>query len=152
MCSSDLACVETVGDPKLVSNWVMGEVLRWLKAHDLEIKASSVKPADLAGLIKLVQEGAVSNIVAKDVLAEMFASGNSADQIVEDKGWKQISDADSLGGVIDQVIAQHPGPVADIRGGKLQAVGFLVGQVMKASKGKANPQKVNAMIRERLQS
>ncbi len=146
------ACVETVGDPKLVSNWVMGEVLRWLKAHDLEIKASSVKPADLAGLIKLVQEGAVSNIVAKDVLAEMFASGNSADQIVEDKGWKQISDADSLGGVIDQVIAQHPGPVADIRGGKLQAVGFLVGQVMKASKGKANPQKVNAMIRERLQS
>ncbi|NMB25421.1 MAG: Asp-tRNA(Asn)/Glu-tRNA(Gln) amidotransferase subunit GatB [Firmicutes bacterium] len=145
------ACVQEVGEPKLVSNWVMGEVLRWLKAHDMEINASPVGPGELAALIKLVQADAVSNIIAKDVLAEMFASGKSPEQIIDEKGWRQVSDADSLGEMIDSVLAEHPGPVADVRGGKLQAIGFLVGQVMKASKGKANPQKVNAMIREKLQ-
>jgi aspartyl-tRNA(Asn)/glutamyl-tRNA(Gln) amidotransferase subunit B len=90
--------------------------------------------------------------VAKDVLAEMFATGKAADVIVEQKGWKQISDSDSLEAIIDQVLADHPGPVADVKGGKTKAIGFLVGQVMKASKGAANPQKVNELIRGRLQA
>lgn len=146
------ACVREVNDPKLVSNWVMGEVLRWLKAHELEAAESPVKPGGLAGLLKLLQENVVSNLVAKDVLAEMFATGKAADVIVEEKGWKQISDSDSLGAIIDQVLADHPGPVADVKGGKTKAIGFLVGQVMKASKGAANPQKVNELIRGRLQA
>lgn len=145
------ACVREVNDPKLTSNWVMGEVLRWLKAHELEAAESPVKPGDLAGLLRLLKENVVSNLVAKDVLAEMFATGKAAAVIVEEKGWKQISDSDSLEAIIDQVLAEHPGPVADVKGGKTKAIGFLVGQVMKASKGAANPQKVNELIRGRLQ-
>ena len=145
-------CMEEVDDAKLASNWVMGEVLRWLKAHGLEVAESPVKPGDLAGLLKLIQGKVVSNIVAKDVLAEMFASGKPAAAIVEEKGWKQISDSSSLEKIIDKVLADNPGPVADIRGGKTKAIGFLVGQVMKVSKGKANPQKVNEMIRNKLQN
>ncbi|NMB11932.1 MAG: Asp-tRNA(Asn)/Glu-tRNA(Gln) amidotransferase subunit GatB [Firmicutes bacterium] len=143
-------CVKEVGDAKITSNWVMGEVLRWLKAHGLEVAESPVRPGDLAGLIKLIQEKVVSNIVAKDVLAEMFASGKPAAVIVDEKGWRQISDSSSLEKIIDQVLADNPGPVADVRGGKTKAIGFLVGQVMKASKGAANPQKVNEMIRNKL--
>jgi aspartyl-tRNA(Asn)/glutamyl-tRNA(Gln) amidotransferase subunit B len=90
----------------------------------------------LAGLLKLIQENVVSNIVAKDVLAEMFATGKPAEVIVEEKGWKQISDSSSLEAIILSVLADNPGPVADVKAGKTKAIGFLVGQVMKASKGK----------------
>ncbi|NLJ85738.1 MAG: Asp-tRNA(Asn)/Glu-tRNA(Gln) amidotransferase subunit GatB [Firmicutes bacterium] len=145
------ACVQEVDEPKLVSNWVMGEVLRWLKAHELEIESSPVAPKELGGLLKLIQEDVVSTIVAKDVLSEMFATGKSAVEIVDEKGWRQISDADSLEAIIDGVIAENPGPVADFQKGKTKAIGFLVGQVMKASKGQANPQKANEMLRQKLQ-
>ena len=99
--SRDLAdyfeeCLAEVKDPKLVSNWVMGEVQRWLKAHGLEAASSPVRPKDLAGLLGLIQQNAVSNIVAKDVLEEMFTTGKPAEVIVEEKGWKQISDDESL--------------------------------------------------------
>jgi aspartyl-tRNA(Asn)/glutamyl-tRNA(Gln) amidotransferase subunit B len=93
----------------------------------------------------------VSNIVAKDVLEEMFTTGKPAEVIVEEKGWKQISDDESLEAMILEVLEANPGPVADVKAGKAKAIGFLVGQVMKASKGKANPQKVNELIRQRLQ-
>lgn len=154
--SRDLAdyfeeCVREVPDAKLVSNWVMGEVLRWLKSHGMEAVESPVTPVALVGLLKLVQKDVVSTIVAKDVLAEMFESGKPADVIVEEKGWKQISDSASLEAIVHKVLADNPGPVADVKGGKARAIGFLVGQVMKASKGKANPQKVNEMLRKELQ-
>ena len=154
--SRDLAdyfeeCLAEVKDPKLVSNWVMGEVQRWLKAHGLEAASSPVRPKDLAGLLGLIQQNAVSNIVAKDVLEEMFTTGKPAEVIVEEKGWKQISDDESLEAMILEVLEANPGPVADVKAGKAKAIGFLVGQVMKASKGKANPQKVNELIRQRLQ-
>ena len=154
--SRDLAdyfetCMQEVKDAKLVSNWVMGEVLRWLKAHGLEAAESPVRPGELAGLLRLIQENVVSNIVAKEVLAEMFASGKPAALIVEEKGWKQVSDCGSLEAMIEEVLADNPGPVADVKGGKTKAIGFLVGQVMKASKGTANPQKVNEMLRDKLQ-
>ena len=154
--SRDLAdyfeeCVEEVNDPKLVSNWVMGEVQRWLKAHGLEAASSPVRPKDLAGLLRLVQENAVSNLVAKDVLEEMFATGKPADVIVEEKGLRQISDDAALEAMIAEVLEANPGPVADVKDGKTKAIGFLVGQVMKASQGKANPQKVNELIRQKLQ-
>jgi aspartyl-tRNA(Asn)/glutamyl-tRNA(Gln) amidotransferase subunit B len=154
--SRDLAdyfeeCMEDIQDPKLVSNWVMGEVQRWLKAHGLEAADSPVKPKDLAGLLRLVQENAVSNLVAKDVLEEMFATGKSAHTIVEEKGLRQISDDESLEAMIAEVLEANPGPVEDVKAGKSKAIGFLVGQVMKASKGKANPQRVNELIRQKLQ-
>ena len=154
--SRDLAdyfeeCLAEVKDPKLVSNWVMGEVQRWLKAHGLEAASSPVRPKDLAGLLGLIQQNAVSNIVAKDVLEEMFTTGKPAEVIVEEKGWKQISDDESLEAMILEVLEANPGPVADVKAGKAKAIGFLVGPVMKASKGKANPQKVNELIRQRLQ-
>ncbi|NLA59240.1 MAG: Asp-tRNA(Asn)/Glu-tRNA(Gln) amidotransferase subunit GatB [Firmicutes bacterium] len=154
--SRDLAdyfeeCLGEINDPKLVSNWVMGEVQRWLKAHGLEAASSPVSPKDLAGLLRLVQENAVSNIVAKDVLEEMFATGKPADVIVEEKGLRQISDDAALEAMIAEVLEANPGPVADVKDGKTKAIGFLVGQVMKASQGKANPQKVNELIRQKLQ-
>ena len=154
--SRDLAdyfeeCMEQIKDPKLVSNWVMGEVQRWLKAHGLEAADSPVSPKDLAGLLQLIQANAISNLVAKDVLEEMFATGKPAQTIVDDKGLRQISDDDSLEAMIAEVLEANPGPVADVKAGKTKAIGFLVGQVMKASKGKANPQRVNELIRQKLQ-
>ncbi|NLK08766.1 MAG: Asp-tRNA(Asn)/Glu-tRNA(Gln) amidotransferase subunit GatB [Firmicutes bacterium] len=143
-------CVQEVGDAKLVSNWVMGEILRWLNAHNMQIEDSPVGPADLAKLVKLVQGAEVSNIIAKDVLEEMFVSGKSAEQIIDEQGLRQVSDAGELEKMIDKVLEDHPDPVNDVKSGKLQAVGFLVGQVMKASKGTANPKKVNEIIRARL--
>ena len=127
--SRDLAdyfeeCMEQIKDPKLVSNWVMGEVQRWLKAHGLEAADSPVSPKDLAGLLQLIQANAISNLVAKDVLEEMFATGKPAQTIVDDKGLRQISDDDSLEAMIAEVLEANPGPVADVKAGKTKAIGF----------------------------
>lgn len=138
------------GPAKTVSNWVMGDLMSLLKEAGVGVEDSPVSCGGLAELLGLIESGAISGKIAKDVLAKMFESGRGAAEIVEAEGLVQISDSGELEGIIEQVIADNPGPAADFRGGKSQALGFLVGQVMKATRGQANPQMVNEMLRERL--
>ncbi len=143
---------QSLGDAKTASNWVMGEVLRILNEADQEIDESDLTPEALTELLRLVASGTISNNVAKEVFEEMVKTGKSAAEIVKEKGLEQISDESALEAVIETVIAENPGPAQDIRDGKDKAIGFLVGQVMKATRGKANPQRVNQMLRAKLQS
>jgi aspartyl-tRNA(Asn)/glutamyl-tRNA(Gln) amidotransferase subunit B len=143
--------VALFGEPKTVSNWLMGEVSRCLNAAGREIEETGLTPRRLAELLELVRAGVISGKMAKDVFDEMFTTGADAGAIVKEKGLVQIADAGELGAVAERVIAAHPGPAADFRGGKEKALGFLVGQVMKETKGKANPQLVNQLLRDKLQ-
>ena len=133
---------------KLIANWVTGEFMRLAKGE----VGGSVDPAQLAALVRLVTDGAISGTNAKEVLAEHYASGGSVAAIVESRGFRQISDAGALGAAIDQVLAANPAAVADYRAGKGAAVGFLVGQVMKATRGQANAAMVQAALKERLET
>ena len=144
------ATVERFGEPKIVSNWVMGEVLRLLNEAGLEFDRVPVSPDALAELLELIKKGTISNNVGKEVLETMFKTGKKAADIVKEQGLEQISDSGALDAIVEQVIRDNPGPVQDVRDGKEKAIGFLVGQVMKASRGKANPQRVNELLREKL--
>lgn len=137
-------------DAKSLANWVMGDLTRLLNAQNLSLNASPVKPQSLAQMLELIDKGTISGKIAKSVLEEMFASGKSPEQIVKEKGLTQISDEGALLGIIDQILAANPKSVEDFRSGKGQAIGFLVGQVMKATKGQANPGLVNKLLQERL--
>jgi aspartyl-tRNA(Asn)/glutamyl-tRNA(Gln) amidotransferase subunit B len=133
--------------PKLVANWVTGEYMRLLKG---EGAVSHADPAELAALIKLVADGAISGTNAKEVFAEHFASGAGVASIVEARGFRQISDAGALDAAVEKVLAENPKAVADYRAGQAAAIGFLVGQVMKATRGQANAAMVQASLRQRL--
>lgn len=137
-------------DVKLVSNWIMSELLGYLNREGKEITESPVTPAQLAGLLKLIQEGVISGKIAKVVFEEMYQTGKSPEAIIREKGLIQITDQEELGRIVDQVLAENPGPVSDFRGGKEKALTALVGAVMRATKGKANPQLVNDLLREKL--
>jgi len=137
-------------DPKTVSNWIMVEFRGLLNETDTDIVHSLVSPENLAGLLMLVDKGTISGKMAKDVFREMFDTGASADEIVASKGLSQISDRDKLESLVSQVIADNPGPVEQYRSGKHKAIGFLIGQAMKATSGKANPQLLNELFREKL--
>ncbi|MFI5259725.1 MAG: Asp-tRNA(Asn)/Glu-tRNA(Gln) amidotransferase subunit GatB [Candidatus Limnocylindrales bacterium] len=132
---------------KLLANWVTGEYMRLAKGYTA---GGSADPAELAALVKLVADGAISGTNAKEVFAEHFASGAPVASIVEARGFRQISDAGALGTAIDEVLAANPTAVADYRAGKGAAVGFLVGQVMKATRGQANAAMVQSVLRQRL--
>ncbi|MCD5407173.1 MAG: Asp-tRNA(Asn)/Glu-tRNA(Gln) amidotransferase subunit GatB [Desulfotomaculum sp.] len=132
--------------PKNASNWLMGDFSRLLNANQLEITASPVAPAQLAALLKLIDKGTISGKIAKTVLAEMVASGQDPAVIVEEKGLLQMSDEGAIAQIIDDILANNPQSVTDYRGGKTKAMGFLVGQVMKVTKGKANPKLVNKLL------
>ena len=136
--------------PKAVANWVTGEYLRLRNAATADVPVA-VDAAELAALTRLVEDGAISRANAKEVLAEHAAGGGAVAAIVERRGFRQISDIDAVGAAVDEVLAANPAAVADFRAGKLQAVGFLVGQVMKATRGQANAAVVQQAIRERLQ-
>ncbi len=135
---------------KQAANWLMGDFQALLSDAKTEVHDSKIGPEQLAEMIALIENGTISGKIAKDVLAGMFETGKSPKALVEEKGLVQISDAGELETAIREVIDSHPGPVADFRGGKHQAKGFLVGQVMKATKGKANPQLVNKILDEQL--
>lgn len=137
-------------DAKVVSNWIMGDFLRLLNAAGLEPGQSPVPPQEMAALLQLQKEGTISGKIAKQVLEEMFATGKEARRIVEEKGLVQISDTGALAQVVEEILTANPGVVDDYRNGKDKALGFLVGQVMKATKGKANPGLVNQLLKERL--
>jgi aspartyl-tRNA(Asn)/glutamyl-tRNA(Gln) amidotransferase subunit B len=144
------AAARASGNPKAASNWVMGELLRMLKERGIGIEQVPLGPEALAGLIQLVDRGTISSTVAKDVFATMDASGRSADEIVAAEGLAQIGDTDALGAMVREAIRTHPDAVEQVRRGRNNAFGFLVGHVMKASKGKANPQVVNELLKREL--
>ncbi len=145
-------CARCYRDPKVVSNWVMGEFLRLVKASGCEVQeaAGRIPPARLAELLELVDSGVVSITAAKTVFEEMFTSGKPPGEIVREKGLTQVSGEEELLPVVEAVLEENPKVVADYLKGKEKAFGFLVGQVMKATRGKANPQVVNRLLREKL--
>ena len=138
-------------DGKMVSNWVMVELLGRLKERNLKIEDSPLRPSHLAEMLTLIKDGLISGKIAKDVFTEMFTSGKGARIVVEEKGWAQISDESQMKEIVEEVIRENPKSVEDFQGGKKKAITFLVGQVMKETRGKANPQLVNKLLREKLQ-
>jgi aspartyl-tRNA(Asn)/glutamyl-tRNA(Gln) amidotransferase subunit B len=139
------------GNPKAASNWVMGELLRTMKERGVSIDQVPLAPAALAGLIALVEKGTISSSIAKDVFAKMYDTGRSADAIVAADGLAQNSDEGALLAIVRDVIARNAEAAAQFRAGKSQTFGFLVGQVMKGSGGKANPRLANELLRRELQ-
>jgi len=144
------ASVKLFPQPKTVSNWVMGELTRELNVTGTAICASPVSPERLAALLRMVENGAVSLKVARDLFPEMYRTGKPPELIVHEKGLTQLSDEGALSRIIDEVLTGNPAQVAQFKQGKQQVLGFLVGQVMKASGGKANPGKVNELLRQKL--
>jgi len=144
------ACVTLFGQPKTVSNWVMGELLRELNHSATPVGASPVTPERLVSLMRLVENGTVSLKAARDLFPEFYATGKLADALVAEKGVLQVSDETALGAMIDEVVAKNLAQAAQYRAGKEQVLGFFVGQVMKASGGKANPGKVNELLKKKL--
>lgn len=144
------AVVKAGAEPKRASNWIMTELMRELKQDERDITECPVKPEALAELFKLVDDGTISGKIAKAVFAEMYKSGGKPADIVEKKGLKQVTDEGAIIAVIDRVISENPGQAEQFRSGKEKVMGFFVGQVMKATQGKANPQKVNELLRKKL--
>ncbi len=139
-----------VSDAKQAANWVMGEVLRVLSDEKIEISAFNLPPQALAEMITLIEQGAINNKVAREVFEQMRATGKSAEEIVKEKGLEQVSDAGVIEKAIADVLAAHPEEVARYRAGEQKVFGFLVGQLMKATRGKVNPQMANQVLREKL--
>jgi aspartyl-tRNA(Asn)/glutamyl-tRNA(Gln) amidotransferase subunit B len=140
------------GEAKTLSNWIMGEFIRLLNTCNMQVYESRMAPGQLAALLSLVDKGDISGKVAKEVFEEMFATGQDPQAIISAKGLTQISDSGELEKIADRVIAANPGSVEDYKKGKTKAIGFLVGQVMKETRGQANPQAVNKILAEKLKS
>jgi aspartyl-tRNA(Asn)/glutamyl-tRNA(Gln) amidotransferase subunit B len=144
------SCVKLLDQPKTVSNWVMGELTRELNNSGTDVSASPVPPQRLVSLLQMVEKGMVSLKVAREIFPEVYSSGKSPEQIVQEKGLTQVSDEGALEKIIEEVLTKNPAQVAQFKEGKQQVLGFLVGQVMKASGGKANPGKVNELLKRKL--
>ena len=144
------ATTEICKKPKKVSNWIMGEIIRLLKENEMDPEDMAFSPVNLAKVIDLADSGAINSTVAKEVFEEVFHHDIDPDQYVEEKGLKTVNDAGELRTVVEQVIKDNPQSVEDYRNGKEKAIGFLVGQTMKAMKGKANPGMVNQILKELL--
>jgi len=142
--------VKLFPNPKGVSNWIMTESMRQLKGEDEGIASCLVSPAQLADLLKLIDNGTLSGKIAKTVFEDMCSTGRDAVSIIEEKGLVQVSDTDELTGIIQKVLDDNPDEVGKFLGGKTKLMGFFVGQVMKATKGKANPSVVNQILVEEL--
>ncbi|HLO00917.1 MAG TPA: Asp-tRNA(Asn)/Glu-tRNA(Gln) amidotransferase subunit GatB [Pyrinomonadaceae bacterium] len=143
--------VEVSGNPRATANWIRSELLRELEEAGIPAGASPVSPEDLGKLVRLIEDDKISGKQGKDVLVQMFRSGQSAARIIEDQGLVQISDTGEIDGIIEAVIAANPQQVEHYRAGKEALFGFFVGQVIKASKGKANPKVVNERLKTKLQ-
>jgi len=145
------AVVGVTKDAKLAANWCMGELAGQLNRNEQDITDSPVSAAALGQLIQRIQDNTISNKIAKTVFEAMFQGDGSADDVIEAKSLKQVSDSGAIESMIDEVIAANPAQVADYRSGKDKLFGFFVGQVMKASKGQANPAQVNDLLKSKLQ-
>ncbi len=144
------AAVKVSGDGRATANWVAGDLMGLLKAVGKEISSSPVKPEHIGELVALINKGELSGKLAKEILPKMFETGEAASVIMEREGLKQISDTGALEKIVDDVLARNPKQVEQYRGGKTAVVGFLVGQVMKASRGQANPAAVNEVLKKKL--
>jgi aspartyl-tRNA(Asn)/glutamyl-tRNA(Gln) amidotransferase subunit B len=138
------------GTPEAVSKWVVGELAYLMNRDGVTIEDVKVPPKDLAGLVTLVEKSTVNQNSAKDVLREMFETGKAPDQIVKEKGLVQISDADALAQVVDEILAGHPDEVQSYLDGKENLLQWFMGQVMRETRGRAKPPVVLALLRERL--
>ncbi len=144
------AVLKAFDQPKTVANWIMGDLLGYLNAQSLDIENSPVGPDDLAKLLKLLDEDVISGKIAKTVFEAMAETGKPAKTIVEERGLVQVSDTSTIDPIIDEIIAAHPDEVQRYQGGQKKLMGFFVGQVMKATKGKANPKVVNEILGKKL--
>ncbi len=144
------ALVDLHAQPKICSNWVMGEVMRALNDNESTIVDCPVSPELLAGLLKRIDDNTISNKIAKTVFDEIWQTGKSADQVIEEKGLKQVSDSGAIEALLNEIIAANMGQFEELKAGKDKLTGFFVGQVMKLSKGKANPGMVNQLIQKKL--
>jgi aspartyl-tRNA(Asn)/glutamyl-tRNA(Gln) amidotransferase subunit B len=144
-------CVKAYNQPKIAGNWIQNELMALMSNSKQTIEQCKITPELFTGMMKLVDNGTISGKIAKTVYEEMFNTGKDAESIVKEKGLVQITDESEIVKIIEEVIAENPGPVQDYKDGNKRSIGFLVGQVMKASKGKANPQLVNKILAEKLQ-
>ena len=138
------------GEAKLAANWISGELAAHLNRHQVEIDACPVTAQMLAGLLVRIADGTVSSSGAKEALAAMWAGEGSADDVIAAHKLEQMSDSGAIEQVVDEVLAANPSQVEQYRGGKTKVLGFLVGQVMKASAGKANPRQVGEIMKAKL--
>jgi len=138
------------GEHKLAANWVNGTVAAALNREGMEIRDARVAPPLLAGLLRRISDGTISGKIAKEVFEAIWRGEGEADEIIQSRGLRQISDSTALGEIIDRVLKDHPDQVEQYRNGRHKVLGFLVGQVMKATDGKANPGQVNTLLREKL--
>jgi aspartyl-tRNA(Asn)/glutamyl-tRNA(Gln) amidotransferase subunit B len=136
--------------PKLIANWVMGELAGRLNKEARDIEQSPISATALAGLLRRIADSTLSGKMAKDVFDALWEGGTDADQIIQDRGLKQISDTGEIEKIVDAIVAANPAQVAEYRAGKEKAFNFFVGQAMKATKGKANPNQVNEILRRKL--
>jgi aspartyl-tRNA(Asn)/glutamyl-tRNA(Gln) amidotransferase subunit B len=143
-------CVRIFPEPKQVGNWIMGDLLRLLKEDEKEVEESPLTPQHLAEMLGLMKDGTISGKIAKTVFEEMYRTGKGAQEIVKEQGLVQITDEEALTKTIDEVLQNHPNEVGAYKGGKEKLFGFFVGQVMKATQGKANPQLVNQILKKKL--
>ena len=144
------ATTKLCGKPKKVSNWLMVEAMRLMKEHEMDPEELRFSPVNLAKLIELVESGTINGSVAKEVFEIVFDKDIDPEQYVEEKGLKSVNDEGELRDAVQRVIEENPQSVEDYHGGKEKALGFLVGQTMKATKGKANPGMVNKLLKELL--
>ncbi|WP_053364917.1 Asp-tRNA(Asn)/Glu-tRNA(Gln) amidotransferase subunit GatB [Bacillus sp. FJAT-27245] len=144
------ASVNAGVDAKQASNWLMGEVSAYLKAEQKELHETGLTPENLTGMITLIENGTISSKIAKTVFKELIEHGGDAEQIVKEKGLVQISDEGALLKIVNETLDANPQSIEDFKGGKSKAIGFLVGQIMKATKGQANPQLVNKILAEEI--
>jgi len=146
----EAAVAVSKADAQLVANWVLGDLAAALNREALEIEASKIAAAELAGLVDRIADNTISGKIGKEIFEAMWAGEGSADAIIEARGLRQITDSSAIEAVVDAVIAAHPGQAAEYRSGKHKLIGFFVGQVMQQTGGKANPAQVNAILKKRL--
>ena len=144
------ATVNAGSDAKTASNWILGDLSKMVNENGLTFGESKVTAETLAGMIALMDKGTISGKIAKKVIVSMWESGKDADTIVKEEGLVQITDTGAIEEIVKQVIANNPQPVEDFKSGNGKAIGFLVGQVMKESKGRANPGVVNQLLQKHL--
>jgi aspartyl-tRNA(Asn)/glutamyl-tRNA(Gln) amidotransferase subunit B len=137
-------------EPKTVSNWIMGDLLRELKRDEREVDQCPVTPLHLAEMLSMIKDGTISGKIAKDVFEEIYRTGDKPSKIVQEKGWVQILDRGEIERAIERAIQENPKLVDDYRKGKEKLFGFFVGEVMKQTKGKANPKLLNELLKEKL--
>lgn len=140
------------GEAKKVANWILADLFGLANEAGIEVHSSKVRAEQIAGLVMLIDEGRISGKQGKQVLQEMFETGEAADAIAAERGLEQVSDTGQLEALVDEAIAENPDVAEKIRGGQMGAIGFLVGQVMKKSRGQANPGVVNRLLQDKLTS